>query len=895
MHIRLTILLSLAALGVALFAPGAALARTPTPEGAEGSMATATDFSPLAKPGFVTEDTGTVLRLSRPDQAWETEHTLSREVTTGGKDYSLPVTLMGRRLVAPDEDTAREYFLTIPGFRVEMRHQKEGITSSPVLPYIFYASQPTWYHEATLTRMVTIGAMPLVLRVMDKPTFTDYLASFETYHRRHTRSLRIDHIGDAEQRMIPQALWLQRVKSLLKDYGAELEALVGGGDMFIPNAYSDVSASDDVRAVLTEVALEQGFEESVIDDSISMAAVPLALNEIGLDAGGIGNHEGDKRSRGLARMVALSSFPWVVSNADFSASDPFDGLVGTDGETAAELGGHVVRWTRIPGSSGQSIGFITLLTPLAAGISKFEGVTIEPETVDIDGERRAVRSDRGIAPVEAVLDELWQQVIHPIVRGMQAEGIDVIVLSDHLQQSLYSRLMMERSEGVDLWISNGSGNLFWGNRELPLNQGLVIADIYPSWRESLSGEPVALLAGGDEGVFYSMFLGEVDALGRLIPHRTHPMTGPWPATRQGVEALQEMTGRGAATSPRLEKLVGGLQGAVEKLDSVPLIYTEEFLRGGALARGAEKYPLQDLMADALLYSVATSYDLRNDDGSRRVPRLSIINDGGNRYALGSYLDSKGRESYGFGKEVPVLGRVREDGSVVREPGWVSPLHVSRVFSFDDSVVVVDLKASDLVAWFGWGVGRLDPVALVNPGEFLHTSGAVYGFDEERASPWTRDDVAPGVRITYLSVWDPVKGAWEKVVETDSDGTQVWRVPQDKLFTVVMRDFTLRRGIEGGSPGDNLPELASMADRTARPVLVSSLPQPEPSLDFLAPGREQLIFCEHLLRLRDMGRQIDDELLDYRARMASSQGPPRPEPFRFIGFDEPHRLETGRAN
>ena len=891
MRIRLMVLVSLLALRVTVVDSGATFARTPTPKGLEGSIAV-DDFSPLAKPGFVTEDSGKALRLSRPDQVWEDEVTLSREVTTGGKDYVLPITLMGRVLVAPDEDTAVEYFLTVPGFRIEMRHQKEGITSSPVLPYVFYASQPNWHHEATLTRMVTIGNLPLVLRVMDKPTFTDYLAAFESYPRRHTRSLRVDHVGDAEQRMIPQALWLQRVQSLLADHEAELQALVGGGDMFIPNAYSDVSTSDDVRAVLTEVARSQGFEKSVIDDSISMAAVPLALNEIGLDAGGIGNHEGDKRSRGLARMVALSRFPWVVSNADFSESDPFDDLVGSDGGEASELGGRVVRWTKIPGAHGQSIGFITLLTPLAAGISKFEGVTIEPETVEVGGERRAVRDEQGIAPVEAVLDELWKSIIHPVVRDMQAEGIDVIVLSDHLQQSLYSRLMMEKSEGVDLWISNGSGNLFWGNRELPLNQGLEIADIYPAWRESRSGEPVALLAGGDEGVFYSMFLGEVDALGRLLPHRTHPMTGPWPATRQGVENLEQMTRRRAATSPRLEKLVGALQGAVERLDSVSLIHTEKFLRGGAMARGSEKYPLQDLMADALLHAAATDYDLRYDDGRRRVPRLSIINDGGNRYSLGSYLDARGRESFGFGTEVPVLGRWGEDGSLVREPGWVSPLHVSRVFSFDDSVVVVDLKASDLVAWFGWGVGRLDPVSMVHPGEFLHTSGAVYGFDEERPSPWTRDDVEPGARITYLSVWDPVAGSWEKVVETDANGERVWRVEQDQLFTVVMRDFTLRRGIEGGTPGDNLPELASMADGTARPVLLSGLPQPEPRLDFLVPAREQLIFCEHLLRLRDMGRKIDDEFLDYRARMESSQGPPQLEAFRFIGFDEPYRVETG---
>lgn len=891
MHTRPTVLITWLALWATLSVPYTALSRTPTPEGGQGSGTDVLDFPPLAKPGFVTEDTGTVLRLRRPDQTWDNEVTLSRKVVTAGQDYVLPITLMGRRLVAPDEATAIEYFLTIPGFRTEMRHQKEGITSSPVLPYVFYASQPTWYHEATLTRMVTIGSLPLVLRVMDKPTFTDFLAAFEAYHRQHTRSLRIDHIGDAEQRMIPQALWLQRVNSLLAGYEAELQALVGGGDMFIPNAYSDVSTSDDVQAVLAEVALAQGFEPSVIEDSISMAAVPLALNEIGLDAGGIGNHEGDKRSRGLARMVALSSFPWVVSNADFSQSEPFEDLIGTDGQATAELGGQVVRWTKIPGANGQSIGFITLLTPLAAGISKFEGVTLEPQTVELDGERRAVRSDQGIAPVEAVLGELWQAHIHPIVRRMQTEGIDVIVLSDHLQQSLYSRLMMEMSEGIDLWISNGSGNLFWGNRELPLNQGLEIADIYPAWRETPSGEPVALLAGGDEGVFYSMFLGEVDALGRLLPHRTHPMTGPWPATRQGIEALQGLTGRRATTSPRLDKLVGALQTAVERLDSVSLIHTEKFLRGGALARGNEKYPLQDLMADALLYSAATHYDLRYDDGTRRVPRLSIINDGGNRYPLGSFLDSKGRESYGFGKEVPVLGRTREDGSVVREPGWVSPLHVSRVFSFDDSVVVVDLTAADLVAWFGWGVGRLDPVALVNPGEFLHTSGAVYGFDDERPSPWTRDDVEPGVRITFLSVWDPDLGVWEAVLETDADSNQVWRVAKDKLFTVVMRDFTLRRGIEGGTPGDNLPELASMADGTARPVLLSSLPQPEPRLDFLAPAREQLIFCEHLLRLRDMDRSIDDELLDYRARMEASQGPPQLEPFRFTGFDEAYRLTT----
>ena len=864
-------------------------ASSPTPVQNLQAGTAAADASPLAKPGFETRDDGRTLRVNRPGQAWEAEHVLSRKAVDGDRELELPITLMGRRLVAPDRATAVDYFLTIPGFRVEMRPQKEGIASSPSLPYVFYASQPTWNHEATLTRMVTIGSLPLVLRCMDKPTFDDYLAAFEAYHRRHTRTLRIDHVGDAEQQMIPQALWIQRVRSLLADYDAELEAFVGGGDLFIPNAYGDVSTEEDVEAVLREVALEQGFAETVVEPRLDMAAVPLALNELGLDASGIGNHEGDRGSEGLAEMVALSRFPWVISNADASTAEPFEGLVGRDGAHAVELGGHVVRWAKIRGEGGQSLGFISVLTPLAAGISKFEGVAIEPKTVKVDGAWRAIRSDQGIAPVGAVLDELWRSVLRPIVRDMEAEGIDVIVVSDHLQQSLYSSLMVEQSEGVDLWISNGSGNLFWGRRELPLNQGLEIADVYPAWRQSRNGEPVALLAGGDEGTFVSMFLGEVDALGRLLPHRTHPMTGPWPATRQGIEALEQETGRRAETSPRLERLVGALQTAVERLDSEPLIYTEKFLRGGAMARGSEKYPLQDLMADALLRTIAMGYDLRYEDGSRRVPRLSIVNDGGNRYPLGAFLDDQGRESHGFGEEVPVLGRTRADGSVVREPGWVSPLHVGRVFAFDDAVVIADLTAADLVAWFGWGVGRLDPDSLVHPGEFLHVSGAVYGYDEGRPSPWTRGDVEPGVRITYLAIWDPVLGAWETVVETEANGERIWRVSQDRLFTVVTRDFTLRRGIEGGTPGDNLPELASMANGTARPVLLSSLPQPEPRLDMLTPAHEQLLFGEHLLRLRDFGRKIDDELLDYRARMESSEGPPPTAPFRFVGFDEPFRL------
>lgn len=124
------------------------------------------------------------------------------------------------------------------------------------------------------------------------------------------------------------------------------------------------------------------------------------------------------------------------------------------------------------------------------------------------------------------------------------------------------------------------------------------------------------------------------------------------------------------------------------------------LNPGSQARGTEKYPPP--RSDGrrppllLLYSAATNYDLRYADGSRRVPRLSIINDKGNRYSLGSYLDSAGRESYGFGQEVPVLGRTREDETVVREAGWVSPLHVNRVFSFNNEVVVVDMTAKDLV-------------------------------------------------------------------------------------------------------------------------------------------------------------------------------------------------------
>jgi len=202
------------------------------------------------------------------------------------------------------------------------------------------------------------------------------------------------------------------------------------------------------------------------------------LNELGLDAMCLGNHEFDKGPAQLGRMLALARFPVLAANVDASAEPAL----------ADRLRPYVVR--RFATAQGSEvvavIGSTTPTTPL-------------------------ITSDVGRV---RFLDPA--PVIRALVRELEAKGVNKIILLSHNGYDVDQELA-RTVPGLDV-IVGGHTHTLLGDSAALADLGLNARGPYPTLATGPEGAPVLVVQAWKWGEVLGELSVDFDAAGRITGH-----------------------------------------------------------------------------------------------------------------------------------------------------------------------------------------------------------------------------------------------------------------------------------------------------------------------------------------------------------------------------------------
>jgi len=241
-------------------------------------------------------------------------------------------------------------------------------------------------------------------------------------------------------------------------------------------------AADDGAAVVTISSGDNflsGPELSVSLGDGSPFYDALALNLIGYDALTIGNHEFDLGPDLLARFIAeTTTAPFISANLDFSG-EPALAALQEQGRIAASV---VVE------KQGRRIGIIGATTPELSFISSPRNVAVLSNVAEL---------------VQAEIDRLT------------ADGVDIIILSTHLQALSAEIALAAELTGVDAIVAGGSGALLADDSTLLLPGDGDPDGSYPLSATLADGASVAVVTTPGDYTYVGRLVLSIDADGNV--------------------------------------------------------------------------------------------------------------------------------------------------------------------------------------------------------------------------------------------------------------------------------------------------------------------------------------------------------------------------------------------
>lgn len=221
------------------------------------------------------------------------------------------------------------------------------------------------------------------------------------------------------------------------------------------------------------------FNASLVDDVFYDA---VAMELIGYDAVNLGNHDFDFGPDILAEFLASYDDPppYVSANLDFSGEDALQSFVDS---------GVIVPSTTVE-TGGQTVGIIGLETPNLPFISS-------PRNVEVSDELAAV--------VQSQVDALT------------ADGVDIIVLSSHLQNISNEIDLVGMVDGLDVVVAGGGDELLAdpSDRLIPGDEDAVFGS-YPQIATDPDGDEVPVVTTSGEYRYVGKLVVGFDDEGNVI-------------------------------------------------------------------------------------------------------------------------------------------------------------------------------------------------------------------------------------------------------------------------------------------------------------------------------------------------------------------------------------------
>jgi 2',3'-cyclic-nucleotide 2'-phosphodiesterase (5'-nucleotidase family) len=587
------------------------------------------------------------------------------------------------------------------------------------------------------------GSTPARLFVANEVSTT--LTAYNIVPTTGNYQLQILHASDFEAgltatRRAPQfAAIVDKLEDLVPN-----SVTISSGDNFIPGPFAAAGTDPSVIPALREyyarvLGFTAGDLSTLFGTTPPFFAADIAiLNAIGIQASALGNHDFDLGTNALNAVVDFitsgstaplasritnvgAQFPYLSANLDFSQDANIRAIVtatlreaSTYATTGADIADsqslineaadvQIAPWTTIV-RGGQTIGVLGLTTQLLASISA-PGLTrvLDPA------------SDGGVDNMAELAT-----IIQPLIDQMQAQGINKIILSTHLQQYTNELALAPLLRGVDVILAGGSHQLF-NNTSFALRSGDRAVESYPVFRSGADGNPVLVVSTPSEYAYVGRMVLTFDANGVLIPDPdgTGPLltgglnpaiSGEYVTTDATVASLYAANENPYAAGTRggnVRSITDAVGAVINTKDGVGFGLTKTFLEGRRAEVRTEETNLGNLTADANLF-LAKQLDAG--------VLVSHKNGGGIRAEIGTL--SSGAVS----RELPP----QANPSAGKVNGGVSQLDIENSLRFNNSLSIVAVSAANLKVMLEHSVAASTGTAT--PGQFGQWGGLSFSWD-----------------------------------------------------------------------------------------------------------------------------------------------------------------------
>lgn len=500
---------------------------------------------------------------------------------------------------------------------------------------------------------------------------------------------------------------------------------VSSGDLVLPgpylNAAADSSLQTAFQAAVEEIyGLEAGSMSGIT--AASGRVETLLMDLVDAAAVTLGNHEFDLGTDLIAAMIAPvvngataaeiewlgSQFPYLSANLDFSDDAALSGLAtnelfsqdafqATLEELLAGSNKPKLAPAVIAERGGEKIGIIGVTTQILESISA-------PGDVDV--------LTGGSNDMQALAD-----LIQPVIDDLEAQGINKIILSSHLQQIQFEEELATLLGGVDIVIAGGSNSLLADQEDQ--DRGLFPGagepyDSYPIVTQDASGNDVVIVNTDGGWRYVAELVVEFDEQGRVVVDSIDENTsGVYATTDEQVEALWGDLESAFAEGTKgnvANDLVGAVGEFVSEQDGNILGLTDVYLVGERGAVRTEETNLGNLTADANLW-YAKQLDAE--------VLVSFKNGGGIREPIGDVVveGSDSEPSYQVPGANPAIGKPE---------GGVSQLDAASSLRFNNDLTIITVTRSTLLDILEHAVAASAPG--VTAGQFAQVGGIQYSFD-----------------------------------------------------------------------------------------------------------------------------------------------------------------------
>ncbi|WP_075220245.1 5'-nucleotidase C-terminal domain-containing protein [Acuticoccus yangtzensis] len=613
-----------------------------------------------------------------------------------------------------------------------------------------------------------------------------------------TTTLQLLHASDLEgnsDAAVSAPNFATIVEALRAEY--ETTLVLSSGDNYIPSPFSNAAGTADpaVRAELNAV-LQQVMSEVTGEDASGLVTdrgrFDMAImNAIGFDASAIGNHEFDFGQDQLLAIAGASDewtgalFPYLSANLDIEAESVLRAIYSQDGITADESGDGEIAPYAIIEKNGETFGVIGATTPLLSVLSSTFG--------DANNPNDDVNSPPGADDMQALA-----AILQPYVDELEAQGVNKIILTSHLQQFALETELSQYLSGVDIYLAGGSDTISADATDRLREDDEAGAD-YPVVVEDAGGNTALIMSTDGQYSYVGRLVAEFDAGGNIRVDLLDPaINGAYATDEQGVldvtgaATLDEAIDASTAGS-QVRTLTSTINEAVLVTSGQNLFADLAVDLNGEREPGVrtEETNLGNLTADANLWYAR---ELTGED-----VLVSIKNGGGIRASISA-----------------------GDGSI-------SELDIQATLAFNNELSLVSATAQELVDILQFGVAESTYDADGEPtnaqGRFPQLAGVRLSFDP---------NAAEGEKVSTVIVEGAGEGGADVVIYEDGAVTAAGEALGS--IRIVTLDFLASGG--DGYPFDAISD-QDRVDLADEQLIADGAAQ------FTYVGSEQDAFAEYL--------------------------------------------------